>query len=56
MKIEVKTVDHTEYVSDIVTFEEGGCYKGDTIEIEKDGQVIRILKRDLMKVLKFFGE
>jgi len=53
MKVELKTIDHTDWNTDKVTFEE---YEDDAIEIKHNGDVFRIAKKDLMKVLHLFGE
>lgn len=46
IKIEITTRHHTDYVTDRVTFESDGDY----VEINHEGHIIEIRKRELCKV------
>jgi hypothetical protein len=50
MKVEIRTKDDTDYVSDRVTFEDDGDY----VEISYYTQNFRVRKSDLKKVIALF--
>lgn len=52
MKIELTTKDHTEFVTDKVTFKEDGDY----VEVKKDGCTFSVKKSELRKVLMIICE
>lgn len=52
MKIELKTKDNTDYVTDRVTFEDDGDY----VEISYYTQTFRVRKEELKKVVILLTE